>query len=119
MSNVTISLNSRIDLERDVEENRYRLSRALETVHEYEEEISKLRIHVAKLESESQERNDGATMELEQTREYSEQLEKQFTTQVGIIEALKRKIMQVKLNFISAAIKPAANSSKLSWLFDM
>ncbi|VBB32443.1 unnamed protein product [Acanthocheilonema viteae] len=83
------------DLERRFEEYRYRLSCALKTAHEYEDEISKLRSHVAKLESKSQERND-TVMELEQIREYSEQLEEQFTAQVGIIEALKRKIVQQK-----------------------
>ncbi|VIO85801.1 Conserved hypothetical protein, putative [Brugia malayi] len=84
------------DLERRFEEYRYRLSCALKTVHEYEDEISKLKSRVAKLESERQERNDNSVIELEQIREYSEQLEEQFTAQVGIIEALKRKIMQQK-----------------------
>ncbi|VDP11369.1 unnamed protein product [Onchocerca flexuosa] len=84
------------DLERRFEEYRYRLSCALKTVHEYEDEISKLRSHMAKLESKSQERNDNTVIELEQIREYSEQLEEQFTAQVGIIEALKRRIVQQK-----------------------
>ncbi|EFO25081.2 hypothetical protein LOAG_03403 [Loa loa] len=77
------------DLERRFEEYRYRLSCALKTVHEYEDEISKLTSRVAKLESEM--------MELEQIREYSEQLEEQFTAQVGIIDKLKQKIMQQKV----------------------
>uniref|UniRef100_A0A915Q4I7 Uncharacterized protein n=1 Tax=Setaria digitata TaxID=48799 RepID=A0A915Q4I7_9BILA len=84
------------DLERRFEEYRYRLSCALTTVHEYEDEISKLRSRLAKLESKDQERNDDTAKELEQIREYSEQLEEQFTAQVGIIEALKRKIVQQK-----------------------
>ncbi|KAM3727150.1 Janus kinase and microtubule-interacting protein [Dirofilaria immitis] len=84
------------DLERRFEEYRYRLSCALKTVHEYEDEISKLRSQMAKFESKSQEKNGDTVMELEQIREYSEQLEEQFTAQVGIIEALKRKIVQQK-----------------------
>lgn len=75
-------------------------------MHEYEDEISKLRTHVAELESKSQERNvDDIMMELEQIREYSEQLQEQFAAQVGIIETLKRKIVQVESIFITAGIK--------------
>ncbi|CAG9540005.1 unnamed protein product [Cercopithifilaria johnstoni] len=84
------------DLEGRFEEYRYRLSCALKTAHEYEDEISKLRSRVTKLESKSEERNDDTMIELEQIREYSEQLEEQFAAQVSIIDALKRKIVQQK-----------------------
>ncbi|VDM91459.1 unnamed protein product [Litomosoides sigmodontis] len=93
------SLRSEVkaDLERRFEEHRCRLSCSLKTVHEYEDEISKLRSHVVELESKSQERNvDNIMMELEQIREYSEQLQEQFAAQVGIIEKLKRKVVQQK-----------------------
>lgn len=104
-------------MERRFEEYRYRLTCALKTVHEYEDEISKLRSRVAKLESKNQERNDDTVVELEQIREYSEQLEEQFTAQVGIIEALKRKIMQVDSTFfiivrINSPDKVVVQSSK-------
>lgn len=105
MTSHVISLNFRTDLERRFEEYRYRLSCALNTVHEYEDEISKLRNRVAKLESKSQERNDDTVIELEHIREYSEQLEQQFTAQVGIIEALKRKIVQVELTHFLLSVE--------------
>ncbi|VDK28476.1 unnamed protein product [Gongylonema pulchrum] len=84
------------DLERRFEEYRYRLSCALQTVHEYEDEVSKLRSRVAELESERRDRRSGNDKELEQLHEYTGQLEEQFTAQVGIIEALKRRIVQQK-----------------------
>ncbi|VDK68351.1 unnamed protein product [Onchocerca ochengi] len=101
------------DLERRFEEYRYRLSCALKTVHEYEDEISKLRSHMAKLESKSQERNDNTMIELEQIREYSEQLEEQFTAQVGIIEALKRRIVQQKA--LTDFLRSMTESDELSF----
>lgn len=82
-------------MERRFEEYRYRLSCALKTIHDYEDEISKLRSRLAKLESKSQEGKTDTDKELEQIHKYTEQLEEQFTAQVAIIEALKRKMVQV------------------------
>ncbi|MCP9266513.1 hypothetical protein DINM_022078 [Dirofilaria immitis] len=94
------------DLERRFEEYRYRLSCALKTVHEYEDEISKLESG----------KNGDTVMELEQIREYSEQLEEQFTAQVGIIEALKRKIVQIFMILIEIRMRDSsvANGKTLS-----
>uniref|UniRef100_A0A915BA12 Janus kinase and microtubule-interacting protein C-terminal domain-containing protein n=1 Tax=Parascaris univalens TaxID=6257 RepID=A0A915BA12_PARUN len=98
-------------LERRFEESRYRLNCALQTVHEYEDEIVKLRRQLAefetKLEDRSKIENDFA-----QLREYSQQLEKQFSTQSHLIDALKEKIIQHKkfTDFLSAATDDGEHS---------
>lgn len=84
----------RTDLERRFEEYRYRLSCALETIHEYEDEISKLKSRVAELETKISNQSD-TEKELEQFRDYAEQLQEQFAAQVDIIDVLKHKIVQV------------------------
>ncbi|VDN06861.1 unnamed protein product [Thelazia callipaeda] len=94
------TVNFRTELERRFEECRYRLSCALETIHEYEDEVLMLKSRAAEYESKSQEsncltnHNDNSKKGLDQIYEYTEQLEKQFAEQVEIIEALKQKIMQ-------------------------
>ncbi|KHN79171.1 Janus kinase and microtubule-interacting protein 1 [Toxocara canis] len=91
-------------LERRFEESRYRLNCALQTVHDYEDEIVKLRRQLSEFETKLEGRSNMEN-HLAQVREYSEQLEKQFATQVQIIDALKDKIIQHKkfTDFLSAA----------------
>lgn len=85
----------RTQLERRFEESRYRLNCALQTVHEYEDEIVKLRRQLAEFETKLEDRSK-IESDFAQLREYSQQLEKQFATQSHLIDALKEKIIQVK-----------------------
>ncbi|VDK42711.1 unnamed protein product [Anisakis simplex] len=98
-------------LERRFEESRFRLNSALQTIHEHENEIAKLRTQVDELQQKLNDRNK-IESDLVQAREYSEQLQKQFSTQALIIDALKEKIILHK-NFddvLSAAIDECEQS---------
>uniref|UniRef100_A0A0M3HR79 JAKMIP_CC3 domain-containing protein n=1 Tax=Ascaris lumbricoides TaxID=6252 RepID=A0A0M3HR79_ASCLU len=98
-------------LERRFEESRYRLNCALQTVHEYEDEIVKLRRQLAEFETKLEDRSK-IESDFAQLREYSQQLEKQFATQSHLIDALKEKIIQHKkfTDFLSAATDDGEHS---------
>lgn len=62
--------------------------------HELQQEVELLKNRIKHLESETAEVNV-LRAETEEHREYAEQLEKQFSAQVAIIEALKAKLLEV------------------------
>uniref|UniRef100_A0A0N5ARD1 GRIP domain-containing protein n=1 Tax=Syphacia muris TaxID=451379 RepID=A0A0N5ARD1_9BILA len=83
----------RTELERRYEETRYRVKCSVEEKHELQKQLETMKQEVDRLQAEAAEvavlRN-----EVDEHREYAEQLERQFTAQVAIIEALKKKLLE-------------------------
>ena len=88
--------NFRSDLERRFEEARYRLNCALEDKRELEKEVVALKEDIERLEIEAAETTN-LRLEIEEHHDYADQLEKQFSAQMAIIDALKKKIKEVVL----------------------